>query len=43
MALEHKMIEPFEDRQVLEGVIAYGVPATATIFASPTISASLRT
>ena len=25
MALEHKMIEPFEDRQVREGVISYGV------------------
>jgi len=24
MALEHKMIEPFEDRQVREGVISYG-------------------
>ncbi len=25
MALEHKMIEPFEDRQVRQGVISYGV------------------
>ena len=25
MAIEHKMIEPFEDRQVREGVISYGV------------------
>ena len=25
MALEHRMIEPFEDRQVREGVISYGV------------------
>ena len=25
MALEHKMIEPFADRQVREGVISYGV------------------
>src|SRR6202041_2236409 len=25
MALEHKMIEPFTDRQVREGVISYGV------------------
>jgi dCTP deaminase len=25
MAMEHKMIEPFEDRQVREGVISYGV------------------
>ena len=25
MALEHKMIEPFEDRQVREGVISYGL------------------
>src|ERR1700721_2424485 len=25
MALEHKMIEPFTDRQVREGVITYGV------------------
>ena len=25
MAKEHKMIEPFEDRQVREGVISYGV------------------
>ena len=25
MALEHKMIEPFQDRQVREGVISYGV------------------
>jgi hypothetical protein len=25
MALEHKMIEPFEDRQVGDGVISYGV------------------
>jgi dCTP deaminase len=25
MALEHKMIEPFEDRQVRAGVISYGV------------------
>ena len=25
MAREHKMIEPFEDRQVREGVISYGV------------------
>ena len=25
MALEHKMIEPFEDRQVRDGVISYGV------------------
>src|SRR5260370_29498416 len=24
MALEHKMIEPFTDRQVREGVISYG-------------------
>src|SRR5260370_42447899 len=24
MAIEHKMIEPFEDRQVGEGVISYG-------------------
>ena len=27
MALEHKMIEPFTDRQVREGVISYGVSA----------------
>ena len=25
MAAEHKMIEPYEDRQVREGVISYGV------------------
>jgi len=25
MALEHKMIEPFEDKQVRQGVISYGV------------------
>src|SRR3979411_3494410 len=25
MSLEHKMIEPFTDRQVREGVISYGV------------------
>jgi dCTP deaminase len=25
MALEHQMIEPFEDRQVREGVISYGL------------------
>ena len=25
MALEHKMIEPFEDRQVRAGVISYGL------------------
>src|SRR5574339_40089 len=25
MALEHKMIEPFEDRQVRSGVISYGL------------------
>ena len=25
MAREHRMIEPFEDRQVREGVISYGV------------------
>jgi len=25
MAIEHKMIEPFEDRQVRDGVISYGV------------------
>jgi dCTP deaminase len=25
MALEHKMIEPFEDRHVRDGVISYGV------------------
>ena len=25
MALEHRMIEPFEDRQVRDGVISYGV------------------
>jgi dCTP deaminase len=25
MALEHKMIEPFEDRQVREGVVSYGL------------------
>src|ERR1700733_211703 len=25
MALEHKMIEPFEDRQVRSGVVSYGV------------------
>jgi dCTP deaminase len=25
MALQHRMIEPFEDRQVREGVISYGV------------------
>src|ERR1700687_1327558 len=25
MALEHKMIEPFADRQVRDGVISYGV------------------
>ena len=25
MSLEHKMIEPFEDRQVRDGVISYGV------------------
>jgi dCTP deaminase len=25
MALEHKMIDPFEDRQVREGVISYGL------------------
>jgi dCTP deaminase len=25
MALEHRMIEPFEDQQVREGVISYGV------------------
>ena len=25
MALEHKMIEPFTDRQMREGVISYGV------------------
>ena len=25
MAHEHKMIEPFEDKQVREGVISYGV------------------
>ena len=25
MALEHKMIEPFADSQVREGVISYGV------------------
>jgi len=25
MALEHKMIEPFEDRQIRNGVISYGV------------------
>ena len=25
MALEHKMIEPFTDRQIREGVISYGV------------------
>lgn len=27
MALEHGMIEPFEDRQVREGVISYGLSA----------------
>ena len=25
MSVEHKMIEPFEDRQVRDGVISYGV------------------
>ena len=25
MALEHQMIEPFEDRQVREGVVSYGL------------------
>ncbi len=25
MAVEHKMIEPFEDRQIRDGVISYGV------------------
>ena len=25
MALEHGMIEPFEDRQVRQGVVSYGV------------------
>ena len=25
MSLEHKMIEPFTDRQIREGVISYGV------------------
>src|SRR5512132_3930698 len=25
MALEHRMIEPFEDRQVRQGVISYGL------------------
>jgi dCTP deaminase len=25
MALEHKMIEPFEDRQVRDGVVSYGL------------------
>jgi len=25
MALEHRMIEPFEDRQVRDGVISYGL------------------
>ena len=25
MALEHKMIEPFEDRQIREGVVSYGL------------------
>jgi dCTP deaminase len=25
MALEHKMIEPFEDRQVRQGVVSYGL------------------
>jgi dCTP deaminase len=25
MALEHRMIEPFEDRQVREGVVSYGL------------------
>ncbi len=25
MALEHRMIEPFEEKQVREGVISYGV------------------
>ena len=25
MALEHKMVEPFEDRQVRQGVVSYGV------------------
>jgi len=32
MALEHKMIEPFTDRQVREGVIATGFRLTATTF-----------
>ena len=30
MALEHKMIEPFTDRQVREGVISYGVSSADT-------------
>ena len=38
MALEHKMIEPFDDRQVRDGVISYGVPPMATTFAWPTNS-----
>ncbi len=25
MALEHGMIEPFEDRQVRQGVVSYGL------------------
>ena len=25
MALEHKMIEPFEDRQIRDGLIRYGI------------------
>ena len=25
MSFEHKMIEPYEDRQVRDGVISYGV------------------
>jgi dCTP deaminase len=48
MAQEHGMISPFNDRQVREGVISYGVSSYGydlpdTICASPTNSRSLPT
>ena len=43
MSLEHKMIEPFTDRQVREGVISYGVSSYGYEFAWPTNSASSPT
>jgi len=43
MALEHKMIEPFTDRQMREGVISYGVSSYGYDTASPMNFAFSRT